>query len=196
MSHEKVKQFIQTNLKEMGNYTVSLDSDPLANGLATFNKKISEAREYTNRVATILTTAIFIKRNAQATRDRSKSEFERKINLILSSDPRVYETPEGQRSSQELRRANALNVLREDGLSLEEVLDDAEDFLHTANMFYETAKTVYENLNETRKDLLYQISVIRTQIAVGEVATDPLIRKELFQPGILDTEVKTGSVGF
>lgn len=195
MSHEKIKENIVKYLKEMQRYSVSLDADPLAAGLATFNKKISESREYTNRTATLLTTAIFIKRNAQAARDRAKAEFERKINMTLASDPRVYETPEGQRSSQELRRANALNALRDDGLGLEETLDDAEDFLHSANMFYETAKTVYENLNETRKDLLYQISVIRTQIAIGEVAADPLIKKEMFQTG-LESEIKTGSIGF
>lgn len=193
MNREALMEVIRTQLKELKNYHVSLDKDPLAAGLSSFNHKIQEAREFTNRTASILTTAILIKREAQAARDRARAEFERKLNDLLSSDARVYETPEGQRSSQELRRANALNIMREDGLGLEDVLNESDDFLHSANMFYETAKTVYENLNETRKDLLYQISVIRTQIAIGEVQADPVIKASMFQGGLDETKT-SGSI--
>jgi hypothetical protein len=192
MNRAKLDEVIRTRLKEMQQYRISLDADPLAAGLGSFNKKIAEAREYTNRVASIVTSAILVKREAQAAQGRAKAEFERALNTVLASDPRVYDAPEGQRSSQELRRANALQILKDDGVGVEDVLGESDDFLHTANMFYETAKTVYENLNETRKDLLYQISVIRTQVAIGEVHADPLITKSMFQGGL--EEKTSGSV--
>lgn len=198
MNREAIEEAIKQYLKELQNYRVDLDADPLASGLSTFNKKVSEAREFTNRSATILTNAIRVRGQVRAARDRAKAVFESTLNSYLANDARVYEVPEGQRSSQELRHANALDLMKEDGIDAEKHLVEMEDFLQVANSFYDISRLTYENLNETRKDLLYQISVIRTQIAIGEVSADPVITRQMFgdEGETPKTTKKSGEVEF
>lgn len=176
MNHEKIDEVIRDGLKEIAKYRIRLDADPLAAGVGTFNKKIAEAREQANRVATILTTAILLKREVQAARDRMKGQLEMEISHLMT-DPRVYEVPEGQRSSVEVRKANAFRLLKEQGKNHEQMLSDYEQLFLKASSFYDMVKLVYDNLNETRKDLLYQISVIRTQIGIGEIPANSSLLK-------------------
>lgn len=188
MNRQKIDEVVKSYLKEISGYRIKLDADPLAAGVGTFNSKIAEAREQANRVASVLTTAIVLKREVQASRDRLKSQLEMELRHILGGDARVYEVPEGQRSSVETRNANASRILKEQGKNLEEELADLEQLYLSVSSFYDIVKLVYDNLNETRRDLLFQISVIRTQIGIGEVKADSGLKDLLIPDSIESTQ--------
>lgn len=194
MNRQKVDEIIREHLKEIGKYRMRLDADPLAAGVGTFNKKIAELREMANRVASILTTAILLKREVQASRDRKKSQLDMELRYIIGSDPRVYEVPEHQRSSVETRNANASRLLKEQGKNLEEELLDFDQLFISVSSFYDIVKMTYDNLNETRKDLLYQVSVIRTQIGIGEISADPILKNII--AGESPESIQSGPISF
>lgn len=183
INRSAIDELIRKSLKEISQYKVSLDADPISTGVGTFNKKVAEAREFTNRVASILTSAILIKRQVQGARDQKKAHLEMELRHILGSDQRVYDVPEGQKSSVESRKARAATLLSETNPTIESDLASLEELFLSVSSFYDIVKVVYDNLNETRRDLLYQVSVVRTQIGLGEVQADPNLKNIILEEG-------------
>lgn len=160
------RQFVELDLlnypellKEIKNYTVYLDPDPTAAGLASLNAKISQVDAFRSRVATVLGDAI---------------ENESKLDAIVRDAKRMYATqydawmltpPVSDYKNKEQRVAAAEYVMA----LLKEFVDTIENSMDLAKSFTAQVKSVAEKLNSTNMNISRQVTVIQLQNEIGEI---------------------------
>jgi len=157
---EKISPLNYSEIKEeLDGYVVKLDPDPSSKGLDSLNKKIADVDSFISRVVTILTNAI-------ANENKFESFFSDVVvfyNKHLRIQLRQKEVAD--LSNQKLQQAAAEERIEDIGrlkYAVEKTLNDAKT--HT-----KICKEKLDNLDKTNKNISRQITVIQTQLEVGEI---------------------------
>jgi len=150
--------------EECKNYFVSLDRNPTTKSPAVIYGKIAEAREYTNRVGSIYME--FMKIYLLATKIHNaliqvrKDEVNKQFRINLETIKPLRSTEEKTRYCESLLPQDVNDRFQESAMLLEE---------SKTNYIYFKAR--YDFLVNTKEDLLTQLGVIKSMMALGEFKT-------------------------
>jgi SMC interacting uncharacterized protein involved in chromosome segregation len=156
---------IEKRLSELQKISVTLDSDPVSQGLVSINKKIAEIQSYKDRTNSLLLEAIKNRHTAEDAFERLKFAHEAEVDKLLATDSEVQ-----NQKSEKLRVAVANSRNPEAVLKLHY----AELELAHADSYYKQVQHVYSHLEGVNAALSRQISVIQMSVAVGEISRNDL----------------------
>ena len=146
--------------EELKSFTVTLDSDPSSIGLGKLNEKIAAVDSYMSRTVTILTTAINNAHKFESLLGDVQALYDKHLRVQLKSED------VSSLSNQNLRQAAAEDKVSDIGklkYAVEKMLNEAKT--HT-----EVCREKLKSLDTTNKNISRQITVIQTQLEVGEIA--------------------------
>lgn len=145
--------------EELKRYIVTLDSDPTSVGVGNLNEKIAKVDSYIGRVVTILMNSIANENKFNLFFNDIQAFYNKYLRIQL----RQKELQEY--SNQTIRQAVA-----------EEKIEDIGNLKHIVEQTLENAKThtkicreKLNNLSDTQKNISRQITVIQTQLEIGEI---------------------------
>jgi len=150
---------------ELQKVRIELDEDPVANGLASINKKIAQLQGQKDRVGKLLLEAIKNKTEAQLILDANKSAYERELDKLLATDVEVQ-----NQKNEKSRTAVANTKVSEHVLQTHY----AENDFTTADAYYKCVQQIYTNLESVNSNLSRQISVVQMGMQIGEVTRTDL----------------------
>lgn len=155
----------EVRFNELQKIKIHLDEDPIAHGLTSINKKISEIQAQKDRVSAILLEAIKNKTEATLLAEASKHEYDQKLNELLATDVEVQ-----NQKSEKNRNAVANTKIPELVLKVHY----AERDLAVAEAYYKCVQQIYTNLESVNSNLSRQISVIQMGLQVGDIDKEDL----------------------
>lgn len=157
---ESVKPLDYLNIeKELKEYIVELDSDPSSVGVGSLNEKIAKVDGYMGRTVTILMNAI-----ANESKHNSLfGDIQELYNKYLRIQLRQEDV--AKLSNQNLRQAAAEDKIVDIG----KLKYTAEKALNAAKTHTKICREKLNSLDSTNKDISRQITVIQTQIEIGEI---------------------------
>jgi len=162
LTQEQYKQKLN-ELIELKNKVV-LDSDPVAGGLQSFNKKLSELELCRESTASKMMEANWNRSEYEQAHSEAKARYEDKVNKCLQA-----EEVKSLRSA-DLRLAYVNTVVLDELNALRE----SEKDLAFAKAYYNNARIVEEILDAKNTNLIKQIDQIKILIYL-----DPNLRDEL-----------------
>ena len=148
------------NLEELQGLNVSLDADPVSQGLSAINEKIADIQAKKDRASNLLVEALANKSYYEQQYDTSKT------NLDLARGREIITDPDMKNLKSDAARQAAANVkLNQD------CLNNHNDLLAftTAESYLKCIYQIYNNLCSAQENLSRQISVIQMSINIGEV---------------------------
>lgn len=151
---------IQARLVEIGNARISLDQDPVANGLTSLNQKLSEVQLQKDRVSFLLTEAIRNHTEAEILRDAAQHEYDSQMDYLLATDGTVQ-----AQKSEAMRTAYARTKMSETVLKLHH----AEIELVKASGYLKGLQSLIGNLESANSNLSRQITVLQLSAGLGEI---------------------------
>jgi tRNA(Phe) wybutosine-synthesizing methylase Tyw3 len=143
---------------------VTLDADPIAIGLNSFNDKISELESCRERVSALLTEAIWNKAEYEQLHKEAEDTYKIKVNEVLLR-PDVLNL-----KSQDLRMARVNTILEEDFRTM----NSREKALHYAEAYLHNVKNASSILEAKNDNLFKQIDIVKAMMGI-----DPSLREEL-----------------
>ena len=152
LDYSKVKE-------ELDNFRVGLDADPSSTGVGRLNEKIANVDSYMSRTTTILLNAI----KNENVFDSLFKDVQSLFNKHLRVQLRQKEITD--LGNQNLRQAAAEEKITDIG-NFKSVVEKA---LNEAKTHTEICREKLKNLDVTNKNISRQITVIQTQIEIGEI---------------------------
>ena len=147
-------------IEELNAQGVLLNEDPGAVPLNKLNAQIAQVDAQKTRAATIFSKAIL--------NEDGLNVLAKKINAIFKAefDNRLPQSPVKDFSNKELREGacNTLLAKLKDGVSA------IEGSLSQAKTFTKVAQNEFNKLDSTNKNISRQITVLQTQIEIGEIS--------------------------
>ncbi len=149
----------ETLIKELNNQGVSLNEDPGAVPLNRLNAQIAQVDAQKTRAATIFSQAIV--------NEDGLNVLTKKINAIFKAefDSRLPQSPVKDFSNKELREGACNSLLAE----LKNAVLSIEGSLAQAKTFTKVVQNELGKLDSTNKNISRQITVLQTQIEIGEI---------------------------
>jgi len=149
----------ETLIKELSAHGVALSDDPGAVPLNKLNAQICQVDAQKTRTATIFSKAI--------TNEEGLGVLHKQINAIYKAefDMRLPQSPVKDFSNKELREGACNTILAE----LKKVILAIEGSLSQAKTFTKVVKNELDKLDSTNKNISRQITVLQTQIEIGEI---------------------------
>lgn len=146
-------------IKELSAQEVLLNEDPGAVPLDRLNAQIAQVDAQKTRAATIFSKAI--------TNEDGLNVLVKKINAIFKAefDNRLPQSPVKDFSNKELREGACNTLLAE----LKNVVLTIEGSLSQAKTFTRVVQNELAKLDSTNKNISRQITVLQTQIEIGEI---------------------------
>ena len=144
--------------------TVSLDKDPVAVGLASFNEKLALIQAVRERATSLFTEAIWNRAEAQSALDAADFDYSCKFNTYLGSDPEVQKL-----KSKEQREAY-INVKLLTELT---ALQAAKKQHLFADSYLKNVQAIDSELDNKNDNLVHQINTVKAMMSI-----DPSMRKE------------------
>jgi len=160
----------KARLEEVQSVTVTLDDDPINQGLQSINKKIATVQRAKDRIGHLLVESIKNRAECQIILDGKKAEYNIELDHLLATDMDVQ-----AQKSEALRKATANTKMADVVLQMHY----AEKDFTTADAYHKCVNQIYANLESVNSNLSRQVSVIQMGISIGEVNGDTF--KELFQ---------------
>jgi hypothetical protein len=145
--------------KELDSFKVGLDSDPSSVGVGRLNEKIARVDSYMSRTTTILLNAIKNENVFDSLFKDVQSLFDKHLRVQL----RQKEITD--LGNQNLRQAAAEEKITDIG-NFKSVVEKA---LNEAKTHTKICREKLDNLDVTNKNISRQITVIQTQIEIGEI---------------------------
>jgi len=145
--------------EELKGYKVDLDSDPTSVGVSSLNTKIAEVDGYMNRTVTILMNAI----TNEGVYNSLFNDVQQLYNKYLRIQLRQEDI--AKLSNQNLRQAAAEDKIEDIG-KLKYVVEKA---LNIAKIHTKMCREKLDSLDTTNKNISRQITVVQTQIEIGEI---------------------------
>jgi len=146
-------------INELQGTGVSLQEDPGSEQLSELNKKIAQIDTQKTRIATILTMAIANENSLDVLARKAYAIYKREFDKRLPKDP-IRGLP-----NRELREAACNTLLQE----LKELVDAIDGSQAQAKSFTRIVSTTLDKLDSTNKNISRQITVLQSQLAVGEI---------------------------
>ncbi len=145
-----------TELNEQG---VALTEDPGAIPLNKLNAQIAQVDAQKTRAASVFSKAIL--------NEDGLSVLNKKINALFKAefDSRLPQSPVKDFSNKELREGACNSLLAE----LKEAAAAIEGSLSQAKTFTRVVQNEFNKLDSTNKNISRQITVLQTQIEIGEI---------------------------
>jgi len=145
--------------------SVTLDIDPIAAGLTSFNAKLAQLQAIRERVTSLLTEAIWNKTAAQNERDSADFIFSAKYDHLLTTDKTVQTL-----KSADLRKAKLNDILNVELASV-----------HQTTKIYSYADAYLKNVYAIEKELEVKNNNLLTQINTVKIMlhVDPALRDDL-----------------
>lgn len=144
---------------ELKSFKVDLDADPSAVGVGILNEKIATVDSYMSRTVTILMNAIRNEHVYDSLFNDAQALYNRYLRMQLSSEDVAA------LSNQNLRQAAAEDKISDIGTT-KYIIGKA---LNEAKTHTEICREKLKNLDTTDKDISRQITVIQTQLEIGEI---------------------------
>lgn len=144
---------------ELKGYKVDLDSDPTSVGVGNLNAKIAEVDGYMGRTATILMNAIANEGVFNSLFNDVQQLYNKYLRIQLQQEDVA------KLSNQNLRQAAAEDKIEDIG-KLKYVVEKA---LSNAKTHTKICREKLDSLDTTNKNISRQITVIQTQIEIGEI---------------------------
>lgn len=146
-------------INELQSTGVVLQEDPGSQPLSELNKKIAQIDAQKTRIVTILTMAI--------ANESELDTFARKAQVLYKRefDSRLLKDPVKGLSNKESREA-ACNVILQ---NLKELVDAIIGSHMQAKSFTRIVSTVFDKLDSTNKNISRQITVLQSQLNLGEI---------------------------
>lgn len=144
---------------EMAQMNVILDEDPETAGLSALNVKIAHIDALKTRAAVILNFAISNESKIDLLNKQMQALYKREFDM------RIITIPVTLFSSKELREAACNTLLGE----LKELQSAIEGTVFLAKVFTRKANNTLAQLDSSNKNISRQITVIQTQIEIGEI---------------------------
>jgi predicted ABC-type ATPase len=154
------EQEMSERLAEVATCRVALDPDPMANGISSLNEKLASIQLFKDRVAFLLTEAFQNSNSAEIIFETLKSEHDRQIETLLSTDSSVMAC-----KSAELRNATAKQKITEQVLRLHH----AEIDLLKCQGYLKVLQNIHNNLESCNSNISRQITVLQLGAQVGEI---------------------------
>ena len=149
----------ETLIKELNAQGVALNEDPGAVPLNKLNAQIAQVDAQKTRAATIFSQAI--------TNEEGLNILAKIINAIYKAefDSRLPQSPVKDFSNKELREGACNTLLAE----LKNVVLAIEGSFSQAKTFTKVVQNELTKLDSTNKNISRQITVLQTQIEIGEI---------------------------
>jgi len=149
----------ETLIKELNTQGVALNEDPGAVPLNQLNAQIAQVDAQKTRAATIFSQAIV--------NEDGLNVLVKKINAIFKAefDSRLPQSPVKDFSNKELREGACNTLLAE----LKSAVLAIEGSLTQAKTFTRVVQNELGKLDSTNKNISRQITVLQTQIEIGEI---------------------------
>lgn len=146
-------------IEELNVQGVSLNEDPGALPLNKLNAQIAQVDAQKTRAATIFSKAIL--------NEDGLNVLAKKINAIFKAefDNRLPQPPVKDFSNKELREGACNTLLAE----LKGAVSAVEGSLSQAKTFTKIVQNEFNKLDSTNKNISRQITVLQTQIEIGEI---------------------------
>ena len=146
-------------VKELNEQNVSLNEDPSAVPLNRLNAQIAQVDAQKTRAATIFSKAIL--------NEDGLNVLAKKINAMFKAefDNRLPQSPVKDFSNKELREGACNTLLAE----LKDAVSAIEGSLSQAKTFTKIVQNEFNKLDSTNKNISRQITVLQTQIEIGEI---------------------------
>jgi hypothetical protein len=145
--------------KELDNYIIALDPDPSSVGLDKLNAKIAAINSYMERIVTIVMNAIANENKFNSLFNDTKMFYEKYLRIQLRSEDVAA------LSNQNLRQAAAEEKIEDIG----KLKFFAEKALNDAKAHTEICREKLKGFEKTDKNISRQLTVIQTQIEIGEI---------------------------
>jgi len=153
------------NLEELETLKVSLDKDPVAQGLSAINEKIADIQAKKDRVSNLLVEALANKCEYEKKYDTTKTslDLERSKEIVTDTDIKNLKSDSARQAAANVK----LN---------QKCLDNHADLLEfmTAESYLKCIYQIYNNLCSAQENLSRQISVIQMGINIGEIRREDL----------------------
>lgn len=141
-------------------FSIELSPDPVSEGLDSLTAKLSEIQRLRNRVSAALTEAIRNKSESEIDRDTVKNNLDMKMAELKITDEFV-------RSHSSDKKMDAAAMTKCPDLLLQMHAKEVE--LIRAETYEKFVNQIHENLDAANTNLSRQISVIQSQIKLGEI---------------------------
>lgn len=151
---------IGERLAEVATLRVALDPDPIANGIGSINKKISELQLYKDRLSYLITEALHNCNTSEVLFETIKGEYDRELEILLATDSQV-----AAQKSAEMRNATAKQRIPEKVLRVHH----AEIDLLKSQGYLNVLKNIHGNLESCNSNLSRQITVLQLSLSVNEI---------------------------
>jgi hypothetical protein len=151
---------VQARLQEIQTVRVSLDTDPIANGLTSLNHKLSEVQLWKDRISFLLHEAIRNQTEAEILHESAQSEYDRQMDLLLATDGTVQ-----AQKSEAMRSAYARTKMPELVLKLHH----SEIEFIKASGYLKGLQSLISNLESANSNLSRQITVLQLSAGLGEI---------------------------
>ncbi len=138
-----------------------IPSDPVAQGLQSFNEMIAALRGDANRVSDWLAQLNAEKRRAQARTKSARTAYDEQIARSLSQDPDILAI-----DGQQQKLAAAKEKHRREA----RIVSYADQIYTMVLGYHEAIKLVFDTLADTKRDLMSQLAVVKQRIALGEIS--------------------------
>ena len=148
-----------TLIRELNKQGVSLNEDPGAVELSQLNMQIAKVDAQKTRAATIFSQAIASEDGLNVLVKRITAVFKAEF------DSRLPQSPVKDFSNKELREGACNSILAE----LKNAVLDIEGSLSQAKTFTKITQNELAKLDSTNKNISRQITVLQTQIEIGEI---------------------------
>ena len=158
--HLLTENEIQERLAEVATLRVALDPDPIANGIGSINKKISELQLYKDRLSYLITEALHNNNTSEIEYEQLKGEYERQLQTLLATDSTVMSG-----KSADARSAAANQKMPE--LVLKVHFSEIEKL--KASGYLNVLKNIYSNLESCNSNLSRQITVLQMSMQLNGI---------------------------
>ncbi len=152
-------------LSDLGKINITLQADPLVNGLQGITKLLAEIQQHKEYITTLLVEAIGNKAEADVRLKDAEFTYLRGMDQLLATDKNV----QGQKTV-EMRKATANNQLTKEMLTHHH---SKMDYVQ-ADAYYKSVYQIFNLVDSAKESLSRQISVIQMGIGVGEISREDL----------------------
>lgn len=155
---------------EMAGYGVPLNEDPSAASLTELNTQIAKVDAQKTRVANILSSSLKNENDLESLYRQIEQIYKREF------DSRLIQSPVKDFSNKESRESACNTLLA----PLKELLDSVNGSLISAKAFTKIVYHELGKLDSTNKNISRQITVLQTQIEIGEIQRTTNMRNNEF----------------
>jgi len=140
-----------------------ISTDPVSDGFTAFVANLGQLQNDRSRVSQWLIEATAEKRRSQTRVRRAKTAYEEKLHLTLAYDPDISAV-DGQQAKMALARSKLHREFR--------IVAYAEQIYTQVLGFFEALKLAHDQINESKRDMMAQLAVIKQMVILGEISPE------------------------